>query len=147
MDEETGEHFNWSICENLSSVTSCGCCTKRKIPKAAKNIGLGPSLFLLSLKSYLRLFLVLSIMSVPACVLLASGNEVSQSTTDTGLARLFAKTTLGNIGYQESFSCSSYNIATYNPTKPNPKTDKLELRCPRGTLDKIVSVGLNAVKD
>ena len=112
---------------------------KRKIPKAAKNIGLGPSLFLLSLKSYLRLFLVLSIMSVPACVLLASGNEVSQSTTDAGLARLFAKTTLGNIGYQEAFSCSSYNIAAM--------TDKLELRCPRGTLDKIISVGLNAVKD
>ena len=139
MDEETGEHFNWSICENLSSVTNCGCCMKRKIPKAAKNIGLGASLFLLSLKAYLRLFLVLSIMSVPACVLLASGNEVSQSTTDAGLARLFAKTTLGNIGYQEAFSCSSYNIAAM--------TDKLELRCPRGTLDKIISVGLNAVKD
>jgi leucyl aminopeptidase (aminopeptidase T) len=26
-------------------------------------------------------------------------------------------------------------------------TDKLELRCPRGTLDKIISIGLNAVKD
>jgi hypothetical protein len=139
MGEEAGEYSNWSICENLSSLTNCGCCTKRKVPKVARNIGLGASLFLLSLKSYIRLFVVLTILSIPAAILLSSGNAVSQSTSDTGLARLFAMATLGNIGFQETFSCSSYNIAAL--------TDKLELRCPRGTLNKIISIGLNAEKD
>ena len=139
MGDEAGEYSNWSICENLSSLTNCGCCTKRKVPKVTRNIGLGASLFLLSLKSYIRLFILLTILSIPAAILLSSGNAVSQSTSDTGLARLFAMATLGNIGFQETFSCSSYNIAAL--------TDKLELRCPRGTLDKIISIGLNAVKD
>jgi hypothetical protein len=99
MGDEAGEYSNWSICENLSSLINCGCCTKRKIPKVTRNIGMGASLFLLSLKSYIKLFVLLSILSIPGCVLLSSGNAVSESTSDTGLAKLFAMATLGNIGY------------------------------------------------
>jgi len=76
VDEASGEFSNWSICENLGSLVNCGCCVKRKILKVAKNLGLGPSLLLLSLKSYLYLFLLVSLMSIPSAIILMSGNQV-----------------------------------------------------------------------
>ena len=100
IDEESGEHRNWSICENMGSLLNCGCCVKRKIHKVNKNVGLGASLYLLSLKAYIYLFLVLSILAIPSVMILTSGNEVTNSGSgESTMSQLFSKATLGNIGY------------------------------------------------
>lgn len=74
IDEATGEAKNWSICEEIGSLVQFGCCVKRKIPKVSRNMGLGASLYLLSLKSYVRLFFALSLLSIPSAIVLSSGN-------------------------------------------------------------------------
>lgn len=109
-DAETDEYRNWSICESPSELVSCSCLTKRKVPKMARSIGLGASLFLLSLKAYLKLFLVLSIFAIPSCIILSSGNVEYKSSVG-GVAKLFSTVSLGNIGYLGSYACNSNNIA------------------------------------
>lgn len=52
---------------------------------------------------------------------------------------MFAKATLGNIGYMSSFSCQSTNIAELQTS--------IDLKCPRGTFEKMVSVGLSKTDD
>ena len=61
MNVETG---------NLASFTK-----KRKISKFMIDIGLGPSLFLLKLKSLVNLFLILTVMNLPLMWLYYSGEE------------------------------------------------------------------------
>jgi hypothetical protein len=68
-------------------------------------MGLGASLYLLSLKSYVRLFFALSLLSIPSAIVLSSGDQVDNQSYSGGLAEMFAKATLGNIGYLSSYSC------------------------------------------
>lgn len=74
VDHEEEDYKNWSICENIGSLVAYACCVKRKISTFTKNLGPGPSLFVLSLKSYIRLFLALSVLCVPVCIVLVSGS-------------------------------------------------------------------------
>jgi hypothetical protein len=65
---------NWSLNEdtgNLFNYTQ-----KRKIPKILKDIGLGASLYLLTIKSFIWYFLLMSILNIPLMILYMSGNEV-----------------------------------------------------------------------
>ena len=47
----------------------------RDIPKILKDIGLGASLFLLTLKAFAWFFFILSIINLPLFLLYTSGNE------------------------------------------------------------------------
>lgn len=134
VESENQEYKNWSIWADLGLLTNC-CCINRKINKVNKSIGLGPSLFLLSLKAYMKLFFVLSVLAIPSIIVLASGNEIQRGGPGSGLLELFARATLGNIGYLGSSSCQYANLAE------NPK--KIDLHCPSGVFSKISAVGLN----
>ena len=140
-DSETEEIENWSICENMGSLIICSCMTRRKIPKGSRSLGLGASLYLMSLKAYLKVFFVLSILAIPSCIILGSGNNVANSSTQGGVAKLFSMVSLGNIGYLAAYACNSNNIALQNAADPSTKT--FNLTCPRGILSKIISVGLS----
>jgi hypothetical protein len=94
----------WSITKNVGNIFVC--CRKTKISEFNKNIGIGSSLFLLSLKSYIFLFMILSILSIPACIVLSSGSEVNG---DWGF---ISRISLGNIGYKNSYSCDYINLAS-----------------------------------
>lgn len=90
----------------MGSLINWACCTQRKIPEVSGSIGLGPSLYLLSLKAYIKLFAVLSLLCIPSVVVLTSGDQVSDNgISDGSLFELLSKATLGNIGYQGKTSC------------------------------------------
>ena len=59
--ESTGNLFNFK--------------EKRNIPKLLKDIGLGASLYLLTLKAFMWLFLGLTILNFPILALYGSGKE------------------------------------------------------------------------
>mmetsp|Transcript_24374 Transcript_24374/g.37768 ORF Transcript_24374/g.37768 Transcript_24374/m.37768 type:complete len:108 (-) Transcript_24374:4322-4645(-) len=101
----------WSICENVGKLLALSCWVKRRIPKISKSVGLGPALFLLSLKSYIRMFVFVSILALPSCLILASGDRSDNLDVGSGFAEMFSMFTLGNIGDYGSVACSSDNIA------------------------------------
>lgn len=90
---------DWSICQNVGSLFANACCAKRQITDFTKSLGLGPALFLLSLKSYMRLFLALSILCIPICILLSSGTQGDSLDLGGGATALFSRVSLGNLGY------------------------------------------------
>jgi len=111
IDLELDAHEKWSICENVGKLLTLSCWVKRKVPRYAKSIGLGPALYLLTLKSYIKLFFFISILSIPSCLILASGDRSEQVDLGGGFSELFATVTLGNIGDYGSIACGSDNIA------------------------------------
>ena len=98
-------------------------------------MGLGPSLYLLTLKTYLRLFLVLTILSIPSCIILASGNQSSILDLGGGMLEVFASMTLGNIGELGTIGCASTNIAQ--------NIQKVSLTCKAGKLTRLISFGMS----
>lgn len=124
MDLDLEEYRDWSLCQNVGSLFANACFSKKKITAFIGNMGIGPSLFLMSLKAYLRLFLVLSVLAVPSCILLASGNQGDSLELGGGVTELLSRVSLGNIGYQASFACNQINLAKLQ--------SNLTLSCPVG---------------
>jgi hypothetical protein len=79
----------------------------------------------------------MAIISTPLCVILASGDRVDGLNLGHGLGEFFGKLTLGNIGDLGDVTCDSSNIASLDTN--------LTLQCARGTLTKLVSVGMTKV--
>jgi hypothetical protein len=73
----------------------------RNIPKFMIDVGLGPSLYLLTLKAMFKLFLLLTIINFPIMWIYYSG----EAKTD-----FFSSFSLGNLG-QNDLICESENIA------------------------------------
>lgn len=135
-DWKTKQRSNWSMFQDMGSLSNCSCCIQRRIQKVSKSVGLGPSLYLLSLKSYIVLFFFLSLLSIPSIVVLASGDQVKDNgVKGSGIYNFFARGTLGNIGGMGSTSCQHVNLAQ------NPAS--MQLKCPSGVFSKITAVGLS----
>jgi hypothetical protein len=62
---------DWPLTENLSNLFVFT--SKTKIPKVLNDIGLGASLYLLTLKSYAILFLALSLINLPVILMYYQG--------------------------------------------------------------------------
>ena len=58
-------HWNWSIWQSTGTLVNFPCCSKFKILKFQRDIGLGPALYLISLKAYIKLFLLACVLSIP----------------------------------------------------------------------------------
>jgi hypothetical protein len=76
---------------------------KRKIPKFMKDIGLGPAIYLLLIKSLAKLFLLLAILNLPVMFLYSQGDE------KRSILQLHS---LGNLG-QNEVVCQSENLARF----------------------------------
>lgn len=140
VNDKTSEYKNWSICENIGSLINLNCCTERKIYDVSKNLGLGPSLYLISLKAYIKLFFVLSLMCIPSIVVLMSGDQIEDmGLNDGSLFELLSRTTLGNFGYLGKSTCNSMNLASV--------PGSIYMHCPSGVFDSITAVGLNSELD
>jgi hypothetical protein len=70
---------------------------QRDIPPLLKDIGLGASLYLLTLKSFTFLFLIISLISIPIFAIYMSGRE-SEANQLGGLGFFFSALNIGNIG-------------------------------------------------
>ena len=122
---------NWSLLETTGSLINLK--EKRNIPKLLKDIGLGASLYLLTLKAFMWLFLGLTILNLPILILYGSGKE--NINLDTGT---FSKYMLGNIG-ESGPICTTFDLSR--------SPDNFTLSCPSGNLKRVISVGLNSQKD
>jgi len=77
----------WPICLGTGQFISLE--EKRDIPDFIRDIGLGPALYLLTLKALGKIFLALSILNIPALYFFYNGTEADGQGL-TGINRLFA---------------------------------------------------------
>jgi len=64
----------WSIFESTGTLFNLG---QNEIPRVIKSIGLGASLYLLTLKAFCITFFVLTLINVPVFMIFNSGHEQS----------------------------------------------------------------------
>ena len=74
---------------------------KREIPKFMMDIGLGPSIFLLTLKSLIVVFLMLTIINLPAIWIYYSGDQNTN---------FMSEFNLGHLGFN-NYACGEENLA------------------------------------
>ena len=91
MPDGTVEQF--SINENLGDLPVSKCCRK-DTTEMAKQIGIGPALFLMSTKALSYFFLFLTILNIPIFIFFYSGNPNTAGSFDS----IFATFSLGNVG-------------------------------------------------
>lgn len=70
---------------------------EREIPEFIRDIGLGPALYLMTLKSLGKIFLALTILNLPAFFFFYKGTE-AEGQELTGVSRFFAEFSMGNLG-------------------------------------------------
>lgn len=71
------------------------CCTG-DTSDLAKQIGIGPTLFLMSTKALAWFFLAISILNIPVLMFYYKGNN--DSSASQAVDGIFAKLSLGNVG-------------------------------------------------
>ena len=81
----------WSLMETTGSLVNIK--AKRNIPALLKDIGLGASIYLLTLKAFSFLFIGLSILNIPVLWLYYKGPEADRLNTS-----IFTSFMMGNIG-------------------------------------------------
>ena len=86
----------WPISEATGAFFSFE--AKRDIPECLKDIGLGASMYLLTLKSLGKIFFFLSIFNLPAMWVFYSGTEAINREDLGGIAKNFLAYSLGNLG-------------------------------------------------
>lgn len=126
---------SWSLMEHTGHLFNFS--NKRKIPKILKDIGLGASLYLLTIKSFIMFFLLISLFNIPMFLLFMSGNEVDLA-QPAGIGYLFASLNIGNMGEQGP-NCSQNNLAS------NP--NRIRLTCLSGTFKNLVALGVSRDND
>lgn len=74
----------------------------------AKQLGVGPSLFLMSTKAYAWFFLFLTILNIPVMLFYVLGNDSTEIKIE-GFTDIFALLSMGNIG-QTGFACGGLDM-------------------------------------
>ena len=90
-------------------------------------------MYLLQLKSFAFLFILLSVINIPLLVIFSSGNGVKGQNTSK-INQLMSSFSLGNIG-ESGPECKLIDLAS-NPSE-------IELKCYSGTMKRIESVGMS----
>jgi len=83
-----------------------GNCCKKDTSELAKQIGIGPTLFLMSTKALAWFFLFLTILNIPVFLYFVKGDQSSTSVIDS----MFGRLSLGNVG-EGGVACGQANIA------------------------------------
>ena len=85
---------SFGICSSLGGYPLFECCEK-KVSPLAKEIGLGPTMFLMSSKALSCLFFILTLINLPVYLFYYSSNDYEVHSIPIDL---FPKLSLGNIG-------------------------------------------------
>jgi len=101
------------------------------VTPCAKEIGLGPSLFLMTQRAFFWLFLFFAIINIPLFLFYVAGNGTES--TGGNFVTMFGKMALGNIG-TSGMTCASVNAGQ------NEK--KFDLQCQYGTMRQFFEFGL-----
>ena len=102
-----------------------------------QDIGLGASLYILTLKSLGMIFLLLTILNIPALYFFYSGDE-SEFRKMEGINKYFFQFSLGNVG-EHRFSCSTTNLGF--------DLETINLKCDIGIQRQLVSFGISSHKN
>jgi len=106
-DEPEIAFHSFSLCGTLGTLRPAMACCPMETTEMAKQLGVGPTLFLMSTKALSCFFLFLTILNVPVMAFYLSGNDSPveyETVTD-----LFALTSMGNVG-QTGFTCNGIDM-------------------------------------
>ena len=101
------------------------------VTPCAREIGLGPTLFIMTHKALLYLFLFFFAVNFPLMFFYAKGSGKPQD--DPNFTDIFAKVSLGNLGTSD-YTCSSINAARAEKT--------FSMECKFGTMRYLTEFGL-----
>ena len=116
----------WPLWESLGSLTNLD--WNAKTPKILKDIGIGASLYLLTIKAFAGIFVILSIINIPIFVLYSSGIK-----SELQAATYFSPYMIGNIG-ESAPTCIETDFSR--------NTGKIKMQCPTGVLKRIEGLGM-----
>jgi hypothetical protein len=111
-DKETKEPYSWWGAD-LKYMPLCSFQVKNSewVTDEAKSIGLGPVLFLFTMKALAYLFLFFTIINIPLMMLYVKGEPtVEDEVAPAGFTSIFGKISMGNLGVS-AMTCSNLNIA------------------------------------
>lgn len=136
----------YPCCEaDISFIPICMCCVNRArwVTPAAREIGIGPTLFLMTQKAFAYLFAVFIVINSPLFFYYSTGGQ-GATTDDQGsdgaqFTDVFAQLSLGNLGVS-GYACSNVNIAQVGYNSFDRK--KFTFVCPYGTMRQITQFGL-----
>ena len=116
---------------------SCGKKKQRKVSKVAEEIGLGPYLMLMVVKSLVWVFAVITILNFPMMYVYYQGNTVVHHQNQNNslferIPQMFSELSLGNLG-QSQIACGNANFAYQS---------EIVLSCSYGRLGEIQQAGL-----
>jgi hypothetical protein len=135
-DPETNEPYDWWDAD-IKHIPIY----KKQIKKSewvsqpAKDIGLGPVLFLHTMKAFAYLFCFFTILNIPLFMFYVKGQGPASldRVESKKFTDVFGKIAIGNLG-QSDFACSNFNIAR-NHTY-------FYFSCPYGTMRQLVDFGM-----
>ena len=92
----------FGICDNMNSFSIFRHCCSKFVPitKMSKEVGLGPSLFLMSANSLAWMFMLLAILNIPVYLFYYQASQWPVLKTKD----YFSKLSLGNLGTEE-YAC------------------------------------------
>jgi hypothetical protein len=93
-----------------------------------KDIGIGPTMYLMFLKSLRNMFLILSLINLPIILIYCSGEGTRSY---SGIDKFFGQMTIGNIG-ENYLAGFRFHVKHKGP---------LKMQCSSGELERLVSVG------
>mmetsp|Transcript_38813 Transcript_38813/g.58999 ORF Transcript_38813/g.58999 Transcript_38813/m.58999 type:complete len:173 (+) Transcript_38813:1237-1755(+) len=112
-DPETKAAFPWFDTDiSFLPMTSKMIKKTEWVTEGAKGIGLGPTLFLFTMKAFIYMFLVFIILSIPLMMFYAKGQgPIGLEKVKSGqFTDKLAEISVGNLGVSD-FSCSNFNVA------------------------------------
>ena len=134
-DRKNKKKFDWWT-SDISFLPCCKSQVKKSqwVTPVAKEIGLGPTLFLMTQKALTYLFLLFLILSFPLFFFYARGNGPAGSGVESKqITDYIAMISLGNMGTNE-YTCSNVNMA---------KNEKnFMFVCPYGKMREFTEFGL-----
>ena len=110
----------------------------KEVPEHLKELGLGPSMYLIFLKGLTRIFIILTLVNLPLLLIFVSGSAIEgQKLTQS--EKIFGMLNIGNLGINSITSAEfevkmSFSIAPM----PNP----VKLKCKNGFLSRLLSFGI-----
>jgi len=129
------ETDQFGLCDYVGNNPWLCCCRDARISEMSQEIGVGPTMFLMSAKSLAILFFVLTIINIP-CYVFYYGSSADSASIKSP-QDLFNALSLGNIG-QAAHACDVINWA---------QDATVSLSCNVGTLTSIRYMGVTKTDD
>ena len=120
----------FGICDALGDYA--GCCDRGEVKPMAKEIGLGPTLFLITVRKLTCFFLIVSILNIPVYLFLWFSNDTIPITVGDILGKL----SLGGITQSQTM-CNSMNYAS-------AETLKIQCKNKISEIDSVLFLGIGS---